>query len=594
MRSVIVLLLLLSGWGTQTMLAQPIPTLFQSLTWEQACLVAARENKLVLVEAGPVEKGVEKGFQGHRELINYMMRNVIAIRIDMSTPEGKAFESRLQLYPYPAYAYFMPYGDLVGIVSPEEVRRQPEALREKLLVAQEAAKVKKNNSRSVVFADLELQQALTSAGQSGKNIFVYLYADHDQPSLLVEKNVLNLDRVADYYNQNFVSLRFRMDQAPVFSEKYQMKGSPAYLFLTASGKLLFQADGYGDPEQLITYGKKALEKAKGVSFESLSDEQAHDRARQTGKLVFTDYYAPGTVHKELLRTVFADPEVTDLFMENFINVSREGDQVQLVFSDASGKELHRVVRVKDAADLLCEARRVLAGKGLLGMEEEYRQGNRKAEFMEAYIEMLYRADKTLEASRLTMEYLSPLSPECLKETKYWNFFYQYGNQATSDFFEYILSHRTELFGRYGEDRVRKKIIDLWTAGAENFVREGKFDETGFKEYTKRLKKEKVEGWRQITRNARMNAAESLGDWKTFITLAEEKWNEEQIADSELYRWGVKINEQCRDENIRYKTAQWLAEKALEIERKEQLTGKVKMSSYKGFFAKLVDDLLKGN
>lgn len=570
--------------------AQPIPALFQPLNWEQASLVAARENKLILVQVGTVAPSIEKNFQKHRELMNYMLRNVVAIRMDMSTPAGKEFESRLLMYPYPAYAYFMPYGDLVGIITPDEVARKPEALREIFQTAREAADLKKRNSRSVAFADMELPLALKAAKDTDKNLFVYVYSRQDQASLLVERNVLNLDRVADFYNQNFINLRVSADQIQM--HEYRLQGTPSFLYLTPNGKILFQATGYSDAEQLLQYGNTALEKAKGIPFEILSDDEAVKKALQLGKLIFTDYYMAGTTHKELVKQVFADPEVTDLFMQNFVNVGREGNRTMLVFSDASGKELHRILQVKDAAELLQEARRTIAGKGLFGMQQEYSDGNRQAEFMEEYIRMLGRAGQMEEASRITMEYLSPLSPECLKTARYWELFYRYTIHITPEFFEFVLEHRNELFALYGEEKVHKKITGLWIAGAEEFVKDGKFDEAGFKEYTRRLKKEKVEGWRLIVRNARMLAAEQVGDWKTFVTLAEEKWNEEKIPDAELYRWGIKVNDQCSDENVRYKMAQWLAQRAIAMEQKEQLTGRVKISSYKGFFEKLVNDLMK--
>lgn len=54
---------------------------------------------------------------------------------------------------------------------------------------------------------------------------------------------------------------------------------------------------------------------------------------------------------------------------------------------------------------------------------------------------------------------------------------------------------------------------------------------------------------------------------------------------------MKINENCPDEAIRYKAAHWFVQAAQEMERKERVTGKVSMSSYKGFFEKLADDLV---
>lgn len=589
------LVCILLGWFCVRMfplMAQPIPSLFQPLTWEQASLIAARENKLVMVEVGSIGGTIEKGIQKNRELVNYMLRNVIAIRMDMSTSAGREFEARLQLYPYPTYAFFMPYGDLVGVVTPQEVAGRPETLREGFQTAREIADVKKRNSRSVVFAEMTFQEGLAAAEEGERNVFIYIYSDSDQASLFMDKNVFNLDQVADFYNQNFVNLRFNIEEIGELVRKYALGEIPAFLYLNPHGKVLYRSTGYRDANQLLGDGNKALEKARGIPFENLSGEEAQRKAGQLGKLIFTDCYTTGSVHKELLRTVFADPEVTDFFTDKFVNVGREGNETCLIFSDSFGKELHRIVRVEGVEELLQEAERAVSGKGLEGMKQAYLSGERQTGFMEEYIRMLGRAGLKEEASRITMEYLSPLTPECLKQAKYWDFFYQYGIQATPELFEYVLGHRHELFALYGEEKVSGKITNLWIAGAEQFVSEGKFDEIGFKAYSKRLKQEKVQGWRLIVRNARMHAAEKVGDWKTFVTLAEEKWNEEQISDAELYRWGMKIYEKCQDENVRYKMAQWLAQRVMEMERREQLTGKIKISSYKGFLEKLVNDLLK--
>lgn len=307
--------------------------------------------------------------------------------------------------------------------------------------------------------------------------------------------------------------------------------------------------------------------------------------------MFIDYYIPGGAHKEMLRTVFADPEVAALFEQQFVNVARESGQAVLVFTDAGGNELHRVRNIMSPEDLLQEARMVLEGKGLAGMEKEFRQGSRRPEFLKSYMAMLGRADRYREAGEIAAVYFSALPSDCLREAEYWDIFDRYYMLADTDLFQYVLTHRKELYDLYGEDKVRKKIAAVWIAGAENFVQDGVFDEAGFKAYTKRLKKEKVEEWRQIVRNARMHAAERTGDWRTFVDLAEEKWYEEKIPDAELYSWGVKINENCPDEAIRYKAAHWFVQAAQEMERKERVTGKVSMSSYKGFFEKLADDLV---
>ena len=180
--------------------------------------------------------------------------------------------------------------------------------------------------------------------------------------------------------------------------------------------------------------------------------------------------------------------------------------------------------------------------------------------------------------------------------KYWKLFRAHFKAADSGLFADFYIHRTEFYPLFGEKEVDDKVREVWEAGAESYIREqeGKFvfDEKGFKEYGKRLKKEKVENRNYILRKARMNAAEKVGDWRVFSELAEERWNEERVPETELYAWGVKINEHCQDKSIRYKAARWFTIAAYQIEEKEKREGKIRISSYKGFFEKLVNDLLK--
>ncbi len=578
--------------GNGFLVAQSISSLFQPLSWEQASMLAARENKLVMVQVGDVGKEVDLRLRKDEELMNYLLRNVIAIYIDMETPQGRAFEPRLMLYAYPAYAFFMPYGDLVGIVAPGEVRVRPDRLLEVLDEAKELARIKKRNSRSLKFVDINLESAKAWAVKNGRNIFINIASDTVQASLLMDKNVFTLNSVADFYNQHFINLRMDALIAQDLIKKYNIKEAPAYIYLNEDGKLLFHAEGACTSEGFLKYGEEALKKAQGIPLRNLSDAEAIMQAKNEGKFIFFDYYVEGRIHQDLVKYVFTDPEIADFFDEHFINISRVNDSACLVFADGNGRELHRVVRVENAADLLNEAKKVISGRGLAGLSARYGQGDHSATITEEYIMALSRAGYSQMASQLTMRYLGTMSPSCLEERKYWEFFNKYGVDVEPSFFDYVLSNREKLMELYGAETVQNKISELWIAGAEGFVKVDMFDEEGFKLYVKRLKKEKVEGWQSIARNARMNAAEKLGDWKTYINLAEEKWNEEKVGDSELYSWAVKISTHCSDGNVRYKMAQWLAQRVIDINKKERLTGKIDLTSYRGFFEKLSKDLLK--
>lgn len=292
-------------------LAQRAVDLFQAYSWEQASLQAARENKLVLVEVGPIDPKVERGIQTKPDLVNYLQRNVIAIRLNANDTKNSGFQTRLLMYEPPLFAFFMPYGDLLEMIKPEEVLQDPSALRETLEKAKERAAVKKRNSRSVRFEDLPFEEALAKAEEAEQPVCIYFTADRCQACLLLEKNVLNLDEVADYYNDHFVNLRVNTSRTQELARRYGIKQCPAFLFLNAKGKVIYQDEGAETKEQLLDNAALALKKAGGISFQELSDEEARAKAQQENKPVFIDYYIPGGAHKEMLRTVFADPEVAD-------------------------------------------------------------------------------------------------------------------------------------------------------------------------------------------------------------------------------------------------------------------------------------------
>ena len=142
-----ILFMIILGLGglmpVNRILAQRAVDLFQDYSWEQASLQAARENKLVLVEVGPIDLKVERGIQTKPDLVNYLQRNVIAIRLNANDTKNSGFQTRLLMYEPPLFAFFMPYGDLLEMIKPGEVLQDPSALRETLEKAKERAAAKK-------------------------------------------------------------------------------------------------------------------------------------------------------------------------------------------------------------------------------------------------------------------------------------------------------------------------------------------------------------------------------------------------------------------------------------------------------------------
>lgn len=580
-----------------------------AMSWEEASMQAARENKLVFV-AVEIQPDI-KTF-AVPEVKHFFMRNTLALRMDMQSPAGKRFEPKLLLTPFPVYAFFMPFGDLLTTVTPQEVVEDPQALIEAGRKALEIAELKRNNSRSIRFEKLVPDQEREKE-EKERLRFVYFRRPDCRECLQMEKNVFNLNRVADFYNRQFRPLEVPGLLLAEWASRYKVEELPAYLFLNSEGKVVYRAKaGFLTADDLLREGETALQKAKGIDFTDKAWPDVLTESAEKHKLIFVDSYVlTGGERRSLIDKVYRDPDVSVFFNNRFTNVEYDVNKPEgaafrkkyglsmsfaLCFLDEKGKMLHQLAELPDTEELLKEAVWVLNGGGLASMREEYRQGNRDEEFIRRYIRILDRAGEISEAEEVTAVYLEGTLPEQLREKKYWELFRAYFQKADSDLFRWLCEHRTEFYTLFGPKEVDDKIEAVWTAGAGSFVKEQSgdfvFDGKGFKEYEKRLKKEKVKNRVKILRNARMEAAEKTGDWRTFSNLAEERWNEEQIPEAELYNWGVIINEHCRDKSIRYKAARWFALAASEIEEKERKEGRVRISSYKGFFEKLVNDLLE--
>ncbi len=599
-------MILLVWWmGILSLKAQDLP----GMGWEEASMQAAREKKLVFVSVGRLP---EKEVFLNPAVKNFFERYIVAIRMNMQSEAGRNFEPRLLMHPYPTYAFLMPFGDLLLTVDPSEAARKPQLLIEAGKEALKLAEIKRNNSRSVQFLKMDWEAALRQAKAQDKPVFLYLEKENCRECLLMEKNVFNLDRVADFYRKNFISLRISGEQQKKVSEEYGVKEYPAYFFVNGEGKLIYRTSGLFTEKEFLQEGEKVLKKARGICFESGSWQEVLDTARARGKGIFVDTYTwVGGERKSKAQTVYRDPEVAAFFNAHFVNVlsdrAREKENISgkslpyslpeaLCFLDSAGRLMHVVAGVPEAEELLDAARRAVKGQGIMAFMQEYNQGNREVAFVEEYIRLLGEAGWTKQADTVTDRYLVGLPREQLKEKRIWELFRLYLTDVNSEVFKWVYDHRPEFYALYGEPAVNRKLEEVWLAGAYRFAVESGdryvFDQTGFKEYVKRLKKEKVVHRNLLVRKARMYIAEKTGDWRTFAELAEERWKEEQIPEAELFGWGEKINANCTDKSIRYKAARWFAMAALELERKERINGSLSPSSYKGFFEKLVDDLIK--
>ena len=255
--------------------AQKYKSVFKNLTWEQAAEQAQKEGKIVLVDAmrkarTPEDQRkqdvAERKLFSTPEIMDFCNQHVIAIHIDMGSEAGKAFAPKLMMNMYPTYGFFMPNGDILGVVSPFLLAQKPEKFMEVGNKVLKDAVVKRNNTRSIRFEEIGLKDVMAKAKKENRLMFIDAYTDYCQPCMLMVKNVFSLNAVADFYNQNFINLKMHFGKEKELAEKYGTSGYPAFLFINGDGKLVYMESGYTEGDEFIGYGKTALEKAKGIEF----------------------------------------------------------------------------------------------------------------------------------------------------------------------------------------------------------------------------------------------------------------------------------------------------------------------------------------
>lgn len=595
--------------------AQKSKSVFKNLTWEQAAELAQKEGKIILVDAMRKARtsedqkkmdAAEQKLFSTSGVMDFCNKNIVAIHIDMGSEAGKAFAPKLVMNMYPTYGFFMPDGDILGVVSPFLLAQKPEMFLERGQKAVKDAEVKRNNKRSIIFEEMGLKEALVKAKKEKKLIFIDAYTDYCQPCVMMVKNIFSLDKVADFYNENFINLKLDFGKEKELAQKYGTSGYPAFVFVNGDGKLVHLEGGYTEADPFIVYGQEALKKAKGIEFVSGSWDEIQSKARQDNKLIFMDCYTSWCGPcKQMAQTTFVDPEVATMFNEKFINVKvdmekGEGKTLKdryhvtayptLNFINGNGEIVHCVVGGMDVKELMEQGDIALSGKGLTYMQGEYDNGNRAPEFIEIYLNVLDMANLREEAQKVCLDYFATLDREKLNEKAYWNIFTKFVNDVNSNLFQYVYVNRTKFYPLYGEQQVNRKLETVWAIGANKFVsdKDGKqvLDKKGFDRYVKWMKKSKVNGWEDIATSARMSNAEKIGDWKSYVELGDVQLKNGKVSDLVLYNWGLRVTRGCKDQALRLHVAKWFEDAATEAAKKEAEG----MMSFRTYFEKLAEEL----
>lgn len=163
--------------------------------------------------------------------------------------------------------------------------------------------------------------------------------------------------------------------------------------------------------------------AQGIEFEHGTFQEALDKAKKENKLVFMDCYTSWCGPcKHLAKTVFTQKEVGDYFNAKFVNVKMDmekGEGIELhkkygvkafptlLFIDANGKEVHKIVGGVPAQDLINGAKAALnPSMRIEAFQEKYKNGNRNYDFLISYLSVLKAQSDKIGTSIVSNELIN--------------------------------------------------------------------------------------------------------------------------------------------------------------------------------------------
>lgn len=123
--------------------------------------------------------------------------------------------------------------------------------------------IKKNAKKNeIVFTNTSWGDAVKIAAKNHKYIFVDAYASWCGPCKLLKSTTFQDKEAANFFNENFINLSIDMEkgEGADLAALWQVQTYPTMIIFDSSGKPVLGTVGFLEPNDLIKFGKQALDK----------------------------------------------------------------------------------------------------------------------------------------------------------------------------------------------------------------------------------------------------------------------------------------------------------------------------------------------
>lgn len=339
-----------------------------------------------------------------------------------------------------------------------------------------------------------------------------------------------------------------------------------------------------------------LAQSDGIAFRELSFSDALKAAKAEGKLLFVDCFTTWCGPCRMLsKVVFKDSLFADYFNRHFVNLKMDmekGEGVELrkkydvrgyptlLFLDANGEVVHRLIGAEDAPALLRKVKLGVESGGLSGLRKRYEAGERDSAFVCGYINVLAGANFEEEAGKVAVDFLQGKEQKMLEYEGYFSIFYRYVHDVNSSAFLYVANHKKEIADKFPGQTASldRRLLEDWIIGSYVYLdiddsNHYTFDEQGLDAYVARMKQMNVAEADMIGESFRLGKDGLLKQWDSFVKRGDKLLASHTMLGDEdqLLQWVNWLNKECADMALREKAAQW-CDKACEdlIKKNEEI------------------------
>ena len=165
------------------------------------------------------------------------------------------------------------------------------------LIAQEGVK----------FENLTLREALNKAEEIDKQVFVDCYTSWCGPCKNMTENIFPQKAVGDYFNANFVCVKYDMEkgEGPEIAKQYEIRAYPTFLILAPDGTLVHKIVGARDAKGIIQSAMEALDENKALYEWNYQKQLLHIQgSEQSAADIFSEDYLLSRPILKALRSIF--------------------------------------------------------------------------------------------------------------------------------------------------------------------------------------------------------------------------------------------------------------------------------------------------